>query len=631
MSENKDAIRLIIKKLGQADRTLQFAGSRVLAIGRNPHAQLVLAEQEGEFAVSRVHAALIPLGDNRVVMQDLGSRNGTAVNKKPEPYWYLKDGDRIAIGPYELVYERSTESSVAAGSSPRLIVDDRAALEKTGVFPLVTLQNQPADAEDQRTIRILYGLLRAVALQPDFAHACTAAIRALMESFSLTRGTMIEISSAGEPVRIIASVPEPGDFVCSRSLVRTVLETGAPLVYEDIARDRGPEGQAALSQSILRSGAVGVLCIPLRVHGTIRLMLYFDKKNLVTFSDADRELMALIGRDLSKLLEVHFAAHVFAQDKARRDLYDSAFRRIAGISPKVNSTLEEVRMYGRTDVPVLIVGETGTGKELIARALHEQSPRVSGPFVEINCAAVPETLLESELFGVIPDYPGFNTKAGLLGRIRAADGGTLFLDEIGDMSTALQAKLLRFLEEKSVWPLGSTQAIIVDVRIIAATNRPIQTKLHDGTFRSDLYQRLSVAEIGFPPLRERREDIPLLAGFFICQFRERYGSVAQLSPEAADYLAGLDWPGNVRELRNTIERAVIRAVSRRSSEITLELLQAPARDFSPLKTLQEVEKEHISKILELVDGSKEKAYKILGISRATLFNKIKEYGITDQS
>jgi two-component system response regulator HydG len=285
-----------------------------------------------------------------------------------------------------------------------------------------------------------------------------------------------------------------------------------------------------------------------------------------------------------------------------------------------------------SDANILVMGESGTGKELIAGALHRNSPRRDKPFVSLNCAVLSDTLLESQLFGHVRGaFTGavMNQK----GLLEEADGGTLFLDEIGDVSPAVQAKLLRVTQEKDFIVLGSTRSRKVDVRFVAATNKDLMNEVREGRFREDLYYRLNVISITLPPLRERREDIePLARHFLKASTRRMKKDVRDIDDSALQALVQYDWPGNVRELENVIERAVILA---RSGIITLGLLPLVARrealpvpsGAAPLVALDEIERQHITSILKETGFHKSRAAEILGISRKTLDRKIAEYGL----
>jgi two-component system response regulator AtoC len=304
------------------------------------------------------------------------------------------------------------------------------------------------------------------------------------------------------------------------------------------------------------------------------------------------------------------------------------FEDIITKSPKMQQVIELIKIVAKSNATVLITGDSGTGKELVARAIHSQSYRKDKPFVPVSCAALPESLLESELFG---HEKGAFTGAHALrkGKIEFANRGTLFLDEIGEMSANIQVHLLRVLEEREFTRVGGNDLVRVDVRVVSATNRDVKAAVANGQFREDLYYRLNVVTIDLPPLRDRIEDIPLLSGHFLNNFaKENHKEVRGFSQEVTDFLLKYQWPGNIRELENTIERAVILA---RNPEIQLaDLLQRNSPLVGPAssgRTLKELERNHIINILSENGGNYGIAARILGISRSTLYNKAKGYGL----
>lgn len=303
------------------------------------------------------------------------------------------------------------------------------------------------------------------------------------------------------------------------------------------------------------------------------------------------------------------------------------FENIITKSPKMQRLIELIKIVGKSNATVLITGESGTGKELVARAIQSQSSRHNKPFITISCAALPESLLESELFGHEKgSFTGAYTQKK--GKFEFANGGTIFLDEIGEMSANIQVHLLRVLEEKEFTRVGGNEPIRVDVRVISATNKDLRKAIEKQEFREDLYYRLNVVNIELPPLRERKEDVPLLAEHFLNKFAaDNRKEVTGFSPDAMEFLLGYDWPGNVRELENAIERAVILA---KDSIITVADLPQEnlslVRLASTGKNLKEVEKNHVLNVLRKAGGNYSEAARILGISRMTLYNKAKEYG-----
>ncbi len=308
------------------------------------------------------------------------------------------------------------------------------------------------------------------------------------------------------------------------------------------------------------------------------------------------------------------------------------FENIMYKSAIMQRVIELSKAVAKSNATVLITGESGTGKELIARAIHNLSYRHNKPFIAISCAALPENILESELFG--HEKGSFTgAHAQRKGKFEIADKGTLFMDEIGDMSANIQVHLLRVLEEKEFTRVGGNEIIKVDVRLISATNNDMKQEVSCGNFREDLYYRLNVVNIELPPLRNRREDIPLLAEHFLRKFSvENQKDIDHIDSEAMDILLKYDWPGNVRELENVIERAVILSKDSliNKTDLSLEEKGMPG-EYKTMASINEIEKKHILNVLEECGGNCSKTASILGISRMTLYNKMKSYGINEKN
>jgi DNA-binding NtrC family response regulator len=379
-----------------------------------------------------------------------------------------------------------------------------------------------------------------------------------------------------------------------------------------IAKDRAPyaavilvSGHGTIDTAVtaLKEGAFDFLTKPINLQElTHRIEMALEKRAMAT-----------------QIAELHAQLH-------ERHALDN----IIGQSAPMRALFEKIRLVANTRSTVLVIGESGTGKELVARALHHNSPRRGKPFIPVNCAAIPETLIESELFG---HEKGAFTGAldRRLGLFQAATGGTLLIDEIGELQLNLQSKLLRAIESKRIVPVGGTQEIEVDVRLVAATNRDLREMVEQKRFREDLYYRLKVVELRLPPLRERRDDIPLLVRRFLDEISADSGRpVKEVSPEALEALRNYSWPGNVRELRNTLEGIIVLSVRER-----IELSDLPehitATTSAPLLqpglTMQEIEKEALRRALQQHHGHRAKAAATLGISIRTLQRKIKEYGL----
>ena len=322
--------------------------------------------------------------------------------------------------------------------------------------------------------------------------------------------------------------------------------------------------------------------------------------------------------------EVHSLRSQLADQLTAKDL--------VGASSSMAQVREVIARVADADSPVLIEGESGTGKELVAAAIHRQSGRGKGPFVPVNCSAIPADLMESEFFGHVRGaFSG--AVADALGLFRSAHGGTLFLDEVAELPPALQAKLLRVLQEKEIRPVGSTKTHAVNARVIAATNKNLEAAVSNGSFRQDLYYRLNVVHIVVPPLRERRADIPALIAYFLRRFNERFRrEVKGISPDAMAALTSYDFPGNVRELENVLERAFalgVRDEIKRANlpELSVRAEQPAAASSEPLPTLDQAERDLIGRALDRFRNDKEQAARALGLTVRTLYRRIKKFGL----
>jgi two-component system response regulator HydG len=416
------------------------------------------------------------------------------------------------------------------------------------------------------------------------------------------------------------------------SAVKAVENESFDLILMDI-RMTDMDGLEAMGQIKKMSPAIPI--IMMTAYASIKTAVEALKSGAYDYLtkplDID-ELKILINKALEhyRLQE----ENVFLKERLA-DRFD--FSKIIGKSRRMKELFENLSLIAPSDATILIYGESGTGKELVANAIHQNSLRAQKPFIKVSCAALPETLLESELFG--HERGAFTgALARKAGRFQLADGGTLFLDEVNVMSSTTQVKLLRVLQEREFEPLGSTKTSHVDIRLITATNKELEAEVKEGRFREDLFYRLNVVPIHLPPLRERKEDIPLLAEHFFRLYQEKNKkSMKGFLPKTIDTLMRYDWQGNIRELENVIERAVLLC---RSEYITPKDLPPPLQgeevgeqsiiSIPQGMTLEQVEKEAIIQTLEETGGNRTQTAQILGISRKTLQNKLKEYGLEEK-
>lgn len=405
------------------------------------------------------------------------------------------------------------------------------------------------------------------------------------------------------------------------------------IVVTDLMLGQGPDGLAVLAATNEKSPDTKVILVT--AHSSVATCRSALQQGAFDYIEKPLnldELRAVI----SRAAEVSVQRRVIAQ--LRQQLDDRySFENIVANSKEMLLVLDTVRRVAPSDLPVLILGETGVGKERLARAIHQNSPRSKDRFVAINCAGLSETLLEDDLFGHVKGaYTGADAERA--GRFEHASKGTLFLDEIGDMPPTMQAKLLRVLEDGEVVRVGSNEPIRVDVRIISATNSDLATRVQAKEFREDLYFRIKGATITIPPLRERREDIPVLIDHFIRSARETHGAkVKGLTPDARRLMTAYPWPGNIRQLRNVVENMAVLVGEGRLTvdDLPPEIYQRPSGAASAHLTqlagitIEEAEKELIRNTLKMMDGNREQAAKILGIGERTLYRKIKEYGLNE--
>jgi DNA-binding NtrC family response regulator len=414
----------------------------------------------------------------------------------------------------------------------------------------------------------------------------------------------------------------------SQKAIQTLESTPVDVMLADL-RMPGVDGMGLLRRAVSLTDPP--VCIMMTAYGSIEnavQAMQAGAYHYVTKPVNLDELELIIQRVLnSRRLE--------SENVNLREQIEQKFglENIIGESAAMRAVFQTVQQVAPSRATVLISGETGTGKELIAKAIHNLSPRKNGPFVAVHAAALPTSLLESELFG---HEKGAFTGAveRRIGRFELADGGTLFLDEVGELEAPMQVKLLRVLEEQTFERVGGAKTLQVDVRLVAATNKELKKLVSEGKFRDDLFYRLSVVTVDLPPLRARRDDIPLLVKGFLDEFgRENNKQVRELTPEALNVLLAYDWPGNVRELRNAIEQMVVLA---RSERLTVRDVPAAIRSGADLSkinvvrtgmTVEEAERQLIVQALKETDGNRTKAAQKIGISRRTLHRKLKEYGL----
>ncbi len=495
--------------------------------------------------------------------------------------------------------------------------------------------------QEKLALEALYEISKVLTSQPvDKSLPYTLRLLEKLAGFERVTLTMVDPEAGELVVKATSNTKAPSvSFKKGEGIIGKVWKHGIPMIIPDISKE--PEFLNKVWKRKIK-GKIAFMAVPLKSEGKVIGVLscdreYSGKESLDDYLKFLNMVSSLITqhvklwqrfRDEKKALEVELK-RVYSNLKVEG---------IIGKSPAILEVLENIHKVAETPATVLLMGESGVGKEVLARAIHFLSPRASKPFIKVNCAAIPENLLEAELFGY---EKGAFTGAYVSkkGKFALAHEGTIFLDEIGDMPLPLQAKILRVLQEREIEPLGSTKVIKVDIRVIAATNKDLKKLVEEGKFREDLYYRLNVIPIYVPPLRERREDIPLLIGYFLDKFSKEYKKELSIEPEVIDILTRYHWPGNVRELQNLIERFVILSsggvITKRdipkdileSVEGKKSLKESPPQENKLPSTIELLERQQIEKALKESGYVIKKAAKILGMTPRQVSYRIKKYGI----
>jgi Nif-specific regulatory protein len=636
---------------GTATQTLHrvLASGGTATIGRSPASTIVL----GDYHLSGDHAQITQIGEH-FVFRDLRSTNGSAVERDGRRIpvdaaarWEvaLQDGDVLLLGnPHDPV-----RIAVGIGEEGGEELGDRLIASRSIMdLPAVAEQVEGGDPAD--ALRV-YKALQPLGSRLEPGEAIEAVVNATFELLQRATHVAVLLRSENDRDRFAlavsrerpgAQLDKPAESVrASRAVLRRVLADRAAVLAAN-----APE--ILSSESVLGGNLMSILAVPLwRGDDIIGLIQADNRASSGMFSEHDLERALLLAAQAS--LAIDNATLVqrlrIAEERARgENVYlkrktetKIKFDNIIGDSPAMKAVLSQLERVIDTRATVCIEGETGTGKELIASAIHHQSGRAEKMFVAQNCAALPENLLESELFG---HKRGAFTSADSdkKGLFEIADGGTLFLDEMGEMPLTLQAKLLRVLQEGTIRPVGATSEKQVDVRIICATNRDLSAEVEKQRFRQDLYYRLMVFPIKLPPLRERREDIPALAAHFLKRYADEYRlEIPGFTQDALDALSSYNWPGNIRELENEIQRLVIQAEAGHWIEITdlsprLRKIEGTITRIAPkqgtLKEMMEqVERWLITEALREHGNNKTKTAQTLGITREGLHKKLAKFGV----
>ncbi|HKE60177.1 MAG TPA: sigma 54-interacting transcriptional regulator [Pyrinomonadaceae bacterium] len=595
-----------------------------IVIGRETAAGLCIADP----SVSRRHS-IIEKKEDHFVITDLESLNGTFINDVPVRERILEHGDRVRIGESQFLFLMN-DGDVSSRSS-QVMLDEGKVLSGS------TLQFRFDDA--------LYLMARDLSALMKVSTTINA-IRGLEELLERLLELLFEVVPAQHGAILLTtdgSIESAAVFGLDRASGKDQAVNVSKTIAQQVLRDgvallasKGPDS-ALTTESLIKARSVSVICVPLLMLERRLGVLYLDT-NIPgdEFNKDHLQLVTAISGIAAVAIENarHFE---WLESENQRLLADvNIEHNMVGEGPAMQRVYHFIAKVAPTDSTVLIAGESGTGKELAARAIHRNSKRAQKPFMAVNCAALNEALLESELFG--HEKGAFTGAVGQKrGRLEVADGGTLFLDEIGELTPALQVKLLRVLQEREFERVGGTQTIQVDIRLIAATNKNLEEAIGTGEFRQDLYYRLNVVSFEMPALRERREDIPLLARYFADKHSAKCNRrVTAFAPEALLCLGAYDWPGNVRELENAVERAVVLGTT---DVILPEDLPEAVLEAEPLPTttdlkyheaVTQTKKQIIIDAMSQAKGNFTEAAKLLGVHPNYLHRLIKNLNLKEQ-
>lgn len=601
-----------------------------VSIGRESASDVSLSHS----SVSRRHC-LIKRNGGEFLICDLDSSNGTFVNGVPIKEQTLVHADQIKIGSIALLFLLGESEETGSGSLVHLD-DSNLVSQSTRQMRPETLLHQTEQAclrsdEHERVARDLAALLKIGSrinllrhtkdLQQEILNSIFEVVPVDRGAILLSRGEN-EFSSlygrdrenAGKPVHI------------SRTVVDKVMAEGVAIVTNDIRTSE----TLSTAESLVAAQISSLMCAPLIVFEKIVGVIYLDTSDpTVRFDEGHLQLLAGIAGIAAVALENARQMEWLEGENSRLRSTLAIEHNMVGESPAMGEIYRFIERVAPTNSAVLICGESGTGKELAAHAIHANSPRAVKPFVVINCAALAETLIESELFGHERGaFTGAITQKK--GKLEVADGGTVLLDEIGELAPPLQSRLLRFLQDHKIERLGSTRSIELNVRVVAATNRNLDEAIAKGVFRPDLYHRLNVVKITMPPIRERREDIPLLASYFAAKYAKACKRIVNgISPAARALLQSYEWPGNVRELENAIERAIVLGSSDiiEACDLPERILESANSGRVPMakyyEAIKQAKRELILNALQQAKGNYTEAANALGVHPNNLHRLIR--------
>lgn len=592
-------------------------------------------------SVSRRHSVLKIDGDCFKIV-DLDSFNGTYVNGVPVIEQQLKHGDQVAVGDVLMIFLLHGAEEEAAGQDVELndagmVTQSTVILRREDAFylqPEKVMAALPPTARIARDLNALLKISTVINSTRDGEELQRRLLEMILEVVPAERGAILLVGEGSE--EFISSVSwgkhtgRQETIRVSRTAALQALRERVAVLCNDITED----GSLGPAESLVGAEVRALVCVPLVAIDKPLGVIYLDTQDRITaFNEQHLQLVTAIAGIASAAFENMLRSERLEGENRRLNEEIQVRHQMVGEGRRMQELYRFIAKVSAAEASVLVRGESGTGKELAARAIHANSKRAEKPFVAINCATLTETLLESELFG--HEKGAFTgAVAQKKGKLEVADGGTLFLDEVGELTPNIQAKLLRVLQEREFERVGGTRSIKIDIRVIAATNRDLEEAVRQGTYRQDLYYRLNVISFTLPPLRERPEDIPLLANYFAAESSKRVKRrPVRISPEARSCLMSYSWPGNVRELANAIERAIVLGSTDmiQPEDLPEALLETATTDSAPVAkfydALREVKKQMLLNAVQQAGGNYIEAAKLLGIHPNNLHRLLKNMNL----
>lgn len=620
---------IILNDSGASPNVLDFDEVQSITIGRAPENVLVLSGS----GVSRNHCRIAATESGDFEIEDLGSHNGTQVNNSSVSKTLLRHGDEIVLGELRLRFLTSAAATDNLFSSEIKFIDDAAPDD--GLITASIVEGLTVSAKELSALtklgRALNEIKNSDELQEKLTEIILEIVRADRAAILLLNNDLevpYRVTVTDKSGRVNAGRPMP----ISRRITQLVLESKEVVISNNI-----PQTQFSGTESLISYGINSVLCVPLLL-GDITGLIYLDSTDPVFWFEENhlQQITAVASLASSALKNLRHIESLQAEYESLQN-FSQIETEMIGTSHSMKTLYSLIAKIAPSESIVLIVGETGTGKELVARAVHKNSQRKTKPFIVVNCALLNENLLESDLFG---HEKGAFTGAvnQRKGKLELAEGGTVFMDEIGELPPALQVKLLRFLQEREFERLGGNRVIKANVRIIAATNRNLKEEVKRGNFREDLFFRLNVLEIKTTPLRERREDLPALTKHFIDKYsRQCKRRVDGISTQAAAAMRAYGWRGNVRELENAIERAIVMGTADKIQleDLPYEMAEKnnvdaeSEKDFKAL--VKEAKRKIILKAIKEANKNYSEAARRLKIHPNNLHRILRELGIKEES